>query len=115
MKLRGFDIDDLMILAMLLDEISVTNIGKKIHLTQPAITQRLTKMRRLIGFAVTIRVGNKVKLTQNGLGLAYAAREALILLLRSIPDSLGNGGSNVLVHYFLSKRGDRATNKNYDS
>ena len=115
MRLRGLDIDDLLILALLLDDISVTDIGKKIFLTQPAITQRLTKMRRLVGFAITIRAGNRLKLTQNGLSLCYAAREALIILLRSLPDHLGDGRGNVLVHYLLSKRGDRCTNESYDS
>jgi DNA-binding transcriptional LysR family regulator len=115
MILRGLDIDDLLILTMLIDGISVTGIGEKINLTQPAITQRLGKMRRLLGFAITIRVGQSVKLTNHGLPVAMAAREALIILLRSLPDSFSDWRRDVLVHYVLSKRGDRCANESYDS
>jgi DNA-binding transcriptional LysR family regulator len=115
MILRGLDIDDLLILTLLIDGISVTGIGEKINLTQPAITQRLGKMRRLLGFAITIRVGQSVKLTSHGLPVAMAAREALIILLRSLPDSFSDWRRDVLVHYVLSKRGDRCANESYDS
>lgn len=115
MILRGLDIDDLIILALLIDEFQVTEIGHKLNLTQPAITQRLSKMRRLLGFAVTIRIGRSVKLTSHGLPVAMAAREALIFLLRSLPDSISDWRRNVLVHYLLSKRSDRCTNESYDS
>jgi DNA-binding transcriptional LysR family regulator len=115
MILRGLDIDDLLILTLLIDGISVTGIGEKINLTQPAITQRLGKMRRLLGFAITIRVGQSVKLTNHGLPVAMAAREALIILLRSLPDSFSDWRRDVLVDYVLSKRGNRSTDERYDS
>lgn len=115
MILRGLDIDDLIILALLIDKISVTDIGNKLNLTQPAITQRLGKMRRLLGFAIVIRIGRGVRLTSHGLAVAMAARESLIILLRSLPDSLSDWRRNVLVHYLLSKRGDRCTNESYDA
>jgi DNA-binding transcriptional LysR family regulator len=115
MILRGLDIDDLLILSLLIDEISVTEIGDKLNLTQPAITQRLGKMRRLLGFAITIRIGRGVRLTSHGLPVAMAARESLIILLRSLPDGFGEWRRNVLVHYILSKRGDRCANESYDS
>jgi DNA-binding transcriptional LysR family regulator len=115
MILRGLDIDDLLILSLLIDEISVTEIGDKLNLTQPAITQRLGKMRRLLGFAITIRIGRSVRLTSHGLPVAMAAREALIILLRSLPDGFSDWRRNVLVHYILSKRGDRCANESYDS
>lgn len=115
MILRSIDIDDLIILALLIDEISVTEIGHKLNLTQPAITQRLGKMRRLLGFAIVIRIGRGVRLTSHGLSVAMAARESLIILLRSLPDSFSDWRRNVLVHYILSKRSDRCTNESYDS
>jgi DNA-binding transcriptional LysR family regulator len=115
MILRGLDIDDLLILTLLIDGFSVTEVGNKINLTQPAITQRLGKMRRLLGFAITIRVGQSVKLTSHGLPVAMAAREALIIILRSLPDSFSDWRRDMLVNYVLSKRGNRSTDERYDS
>lgn len=115
MILRGLDIDDLLVLSMLLDQYTITQIAQNVHLTQPAITQRLSKMRRILGFAVTIRAGRNIVLTQAGLPVALAARECLIILLRSLPDGLGDWRRHVLVDYVLSKAGDRSTNKSYQS
>lgn len=115
MILRGIDIDDLLILSLLIDKYSVTHIATKLHLTQPAITQRLGKMRRLLGFAVTIRLGRQIVLTQNGLAFAVAARESLIIMLSSLPDGFSDWRRHVLVNEVLSKRGDWATHKSYQS
>jgi len=115
MRLRGLDVDDLIILTLMLDNLSVTDIGKKIYLTQPAVTMRIAKMRRFLGFSLTIKLGRHLKLTQKGLPVALAARESLIMILRSLPDALSDWGSNSLVHHILSKRGDRCTNESYDA
>lgn len=115
MILRGIDIDDLLILTFLLEKYQITEIAHKIHITQPAVTQRLGKLRRIVGFAITIRSGRNVILTKNGLTFAIAAREALITLLRSLPDTFGNWRSNPLVNDVLSKAGDRTTNESYQS
>jgi hypothetical protein len=115
MILRGLDIDDMLILSLLIDKHSVTHIGTKLNLTQPAITQRLGKMRRCLGFALTIRLGRHIALTQNGLAFAIAARESLIILLCSLPDSFSDWRRHVLVNEVLSKRGDWATHKSYQS
>lgn len=115
MILRGLDIDDLLVLTLLIDKIPVTEVAKRLNLTQPAITQRLGKMRRVLGFAIVIRLGRGVRLTNHGLSVAIAARESLIILLRSLPDCFSDWRRNVLVNYVLSKRGDRGTNESYDS
>lgn len=115
MKLRGLDIDDLLVLVMLADGISVTEIGKRLFLTQPAISQRIVKIRRCLELAPTMKINRGLIMTQAGKVLATGALEALIILLRSLPDPLSHGRSNTLVHYVLSKRSDWATDKRYDS
>lgn len=115
MKLRGLDIDDLIVLVMMADEISVTEIAKKMHLTQPAISQRLSKIRNLTGVCIAYRSGRKMKMTTNGLILACGAKEALLTLLRSLPDPFSHVGGDSLVHYVFSKRGDWAAHKVQDA
>jgi len=115
MKLRGLDIDDLIILVMMADGISVTDIGKRMHLTQPAISQRLSKIRNLTGVCVAYRAKKYMAMTANGLVLAVGAKEALLTLLRSLPDAFSHGRSDSLVHYLLSKRGDWAAHERHDA
>lgn len=115
MKLRGLDIDDLIVLVMMADDISVTDIGKRLHLTQPAISQRLSKIRNVTGVCIAYRTGRKMKMTANGLVLAVGAKESLLTLLRSLPDPFSHVRSDALVHYILSKSGDWATHKRHDA
>ena len=115
MKLRGLDIDDLVVLVMLADGISVTDIGKRLFITQPAISQRLSKIRNLTGVCPAIKIGRNMKVTSQGMILAVGAKEALLILLRSLPDPFTHSGSDTLVHYILSKRGDWAAYESHDA
>lgn len=115
MKLRGLDIDDLVVLVMLADGVSVTDIGKRLFITQPAISQRLSKIRNLTGVCPAIKIGRNMKVTSQGMILAVGAKEALLILLRSLPDPFTHSGSDGLVHYILSKRGDWAAYESHDA
>jgi len=115
MKLRGLDIDDLIVLVMLADKISVTDIGKRMHLTQPAISQRLAKIRNMTGVCIAYKSGRSMRMTSNGLILAVGAKEALLTLMRSLPDPFSHVRSDALVHYLLSKRGDWAAYESHDA
>lgn len=115
MKLRGLDIDDLLVLVMLLDGKTVTETAKMLHLTQPAVSLRLAKIRTLTGVCVAIKVGKKMIMTSSGKVLAIGAREALFTLLRSLPDAFTYRGGDILVHYILSKRGDWAADECHDA
>lgn len=115
MKLRGLDIDDLIVLIMIDDGISVTEIAKKLYLTQPAVSQRLAKIRNLTGVCVAMKIGRGMMITSQGKVLCLAAKEALFILLRSLPDPLTYGGSDALVHYIFSKRGDWAAHESHDA
>lgn len=115
MKLRGLDIDDFIVLVMMADGISVTDIAKRLYLTQPAVSQRLAKIRNMTGVCIAYRSGRTMKMTSNGLVLAVGAKEALLTLLRSLPDPFSHVGSDALVHYLLAKRADWATHKSHDA
>lgn len=115
MKLRGLDIDDLLILIMLGDGLPVKDIAAKLNITQPAVSQRLVKIRTFTFVCPAIRCGRTIKITQAGEVLARGAKEALIILLRSLPDPFTYRGSDTLVHYVLSKRSDWAANEGYDA
>ena len=115
MKLRGMDIDDLIILVMLADKISITEIGKRLFLTQPAISQRVAKIRQVTGICVAMKIGRHLKMTQQGMILAVSAKEALITLLRAFPDPFTYGGGDALIHYILSKRSDWAAHESHDA
>lgn len=115
MKLRGLDIDDLLVLTMLEDDVSVTDIARKLCLTQPAVSQRIAKIRNLTGVCPAIKTGRKLTITSQGKILCLAAKEALFILLRSLPDAFTYGGSDALVHYIFSKRGDWAAHESHDA
>lgn len=115
MKLRGLDIDDLIVLIMIDDCISVTEIAKKLYLTQPAVSQRLAKIRNLTGVCVAMKIGRGMMVTSQGKMLCLAAKEALLILLRSLPDAFTYRGGDILVHYILSKRGDWAADECHDA
>lgn len=85
--IRGIDIDDLLILEMLLENVSVTESAKFLSLTQPAVSQRIAKMRQIFGDKILM---NR-KLTKKGRDLAEAAKKSIELIVGAFPDSLGDG------------------------
>lgn len=115
MKLRGLDIDDLFVLVMLDDGISVTEIGKRLYLTQPAISQRIAKIRRITEANPAMRINKTVKMTANGKIMAIGALDALTALLRSLPNPFSQTRSDALVHYIFAKASDRAAHKRDDA
>lgn len=112
MIFRGLDIDDLIILALMGNGITVTKCGKLLNLTQPAISQRIAKIRDTLNIVFYVRQGNNILLTREGKELCFAAKSSLSLLLGSIPNGLTDGGSQVLIHHMFGVGSNRTTNKN---
>lgn len=107
MKLRGLDIDDLLILVMIGDNITISDIGRSLNITQPAVSQRLVKIRQFTKVCPAIRInGRYLQLTTQGKLLSAAAAKALLCLLRGLPDPFENIGDERLVKYILSKESD---------
>jgi DNA-binding transcriptional LysR family regulator len=115
MKLRGLDLDDLVVLAMLGDDISVTKIGHYLYITQPAVSQRIRKIEDLLGIKIVYRNSRSLKLTRDGNTVSAAAKQSLVMLMHSIPNPLSNGRSNPLVDYILSISRNGTANECYDS
>ncbi len=85
-QLRFLSIDDLLILMHLSQEgMSVTDVAKRLKLTQPAVTQRLRKMEDAFGQKIIERKGRGVQLTTFGRGISERATLALSALSGDTP------------------------------
>ena len=63
MLLRNIDLNLLVVLDALLTEKHVTRTGVRLHLSQPAISHSLNKLRVLLDDPLLIRQGNEVVLS----------------------------------------------------
>jgi len=86
-KIRGIDTDDLILLDLLMNNVSLTNSAKSLCITQPAASQRLAKMRQIFDD----KIYENKKLTKKGRELANAAKCCIDLLVGTFPDSLSDG------------------------
>jgi len=62
-NLGGLDLNLLVTLDALLDERNVTRAGQRVHLSQPAASAALAKLRRHFGDELLVRVGRDYQLT----------------------------------------------------
>ena len=86
--LRNIDLNLLVVLDALLTEKHVTRTGARLHLSQPAISHSLSKLRVLLGDPILIRQGSEVVLSALAQNLQAPLKEILsqieILLGKSI-------------------------------
>ena len=83
-KLRFLDIEDLYLLIHLSEGLQVSQVASKMHVTQPAISQRLMKINGGLGFRVHIVSKGVVVITDKGKLLAEAAKSCIEILEKSI-------------------------------
>lgn len=76
------------VLVALLEERHVTRAGDRIGLSQPATSNALSRLRRVLDDELLIRDGNTMRLTQRAIEL----REQLTPVLASLGRILDNGG-----------------------
>lgn len=79
-QLRLLNVDDFMILRALREGLSITAIGHRLGLSQPAITQRVRKMEEAFGHKILNKDGRGIKLSPDGHRIALQAIEALSAL-----------------------------------
>lgn len=79
-KLRYLDIDDLYALRFLGSGCNVTDTAKYMTLSTPAITQRVHKIEKALGFTLQDRTAFGTKLTGKGMILAGVAGVVLGVL-----------------------------------
>lgn len=83
--LRTIDLNLLVVLDALLSEKHVTRTGERLHLSQPAISHSLSKLRTLLDDPLLIRNGNEVVLSV----LAENLRAPLKEILRQVEGVFG--------------------------
>lgn len=87
---RGLDIDDLFILGILAEGHTMSGAAKILNLTQPAVSQRIKKIKAFLNCDILAKNGVRCVLTARGMEIAKAAREAVVLLDRTVPTNDGS-------------------------
>ena len=85
-QLRHLNFDDLLLLKLLLEGLSLTAIAKRLSLTQPAVTQKVRKMEDIFGTIFLKKSGRGLSLTEEGKAICTRAAGAVAIL-----DDLSNG------------------------
>jgi len=106
--------EDLAILVRVVDTGGVTRAAEALHIAQPAVTQRLRRLERVLGTPMVERKGRILGLTDAGRTVLPLARQVLQLLDR-IPAAIGEvqgllrgeivvGASTTVGEFILPKR-----------
>ena len=80
MRLSSIDLNLLVVFAAIHDEGSITRAASKLHLSQPAVSHSLARLRELFGDALFVRSGNAMVPTPLAKRIASPVREALHVL-----------------------------------
>ena len=115
MKFRGLDVDDFIVLALLGSGITVTEIGRRLHITQPAISQRLAKMKNFLGQEIVMRKSRGVVLTPYGRLISNSAKDIVLILIRSLPNPSSDRRCDTLIHDMFGKACDWTANERNDA
>ena len=83
MSLGGIDLNLLRALQALLDTRNVTRAGERLHLSQPATSAALAKLRRHFDDDLLVRVGRELQLTPLAQTLLPLSSEALVQVERT--------------------------------
>jgi DNA-binding transcriptional LysR family regulator len=78
MHLNKFDLNLLIALDALLQEKNVTRAAERVHVSQPAMSAALQKLRDYFSDPLLVRAGRELCLTPRGLSLVEPVREALL-------------------------------------
>jgi DNA-binding transcriptional LysR family regulator len=78
LELRRFDLNLLITLDALLHERNISRAAEKLHISQPAMSAALRKLREYFNDSLLLRVGRNLELTPHGLSLVEPVREALL-------------------------------------
>src|SRR5271155_282631 len=90
MNLASTDLNLLIALEALLDEEGVGRAGRRIGLSQPAMSHALQRLRNLMEDELLVRVGGRMQLTARAESLRYPIRD----VLQRVHDLLTNDAFN---------------------
>src|SRR5688572_15816404 len=74
MNLSGTDLNLLFVLSVVLEEQSVTRAARRLHVTAPAVSNSLARLRALLGDPLVVRSGRGLVPTPRGRGPCSAIR-----------------------------------------
>lgn len=80
MHLNRFDLNLLVALNALLDEKSVTRAAERVHVSQPAMSGALQRLRENFNDQLLVRVGRNMELTPRAKDLVQPVREILLAI-----------------------------------
>jgi LysR family nod box-dependent transcriptional activator len=86
MDVRNVDLNLLIALDALLAERSVTRAGRRLGLSQSAVSGSLARLRRVFGDPLMVRVGRDLELTPRAEALIEPVREILGLVTRTLEE-----------------------------
>lgn len=78
MRFHGLDLNLLVVLDVLLDEQNITRAGERLHLSQPATSAALSRLRSYFEDDLLVQIGRKMVRTPMGETLAQPIRDLLI-------------------------------------
>ena len=78
MRLSGFDLNLLLALDAMLHHKNVTRAAEHIHISQPAMSGALHRLREYFGDELLVRVGRDLELTPRGQSLLEPVRNTLL-------------------------------------
>lgn len=78
MNLRQFDLNLLLALDVLLKERNVTRAAERLHLSQPAMSGMLSRLRLAFGDELLVRVGRSLEPTEFAAGIANRVHECVL-------------------------------------
>lgn len=84
MHFKGLDLNLLVILDALLEEKSVTRAAERVHVSQPAVSAALAKLRRHTGDELLEKVGRDFHLTPRAQAMIKPVKEILIQIESTI-------------------------------
>lgn len=84
MNLRRIDLNLLTIFDAIIAEGSITKAAARLGMTQPALSNALTRLRRQVDDPLFVRVGNRIVPTPRAEALAVPIRQALELAERAL-------------------------------
>ncbi|WP_321390607.1 LysR family transcriptional regulator [Emcibacter sp.] len=84
MHFKGLDLNLIVILDALLDEQSVTRAAERVHVSQPAVSAALAKLRQHTGDEILEKVGREFVLTPRAQAMIKPVKELLIQIESTI-------------------------------
>lgn len=76
-NLAAFDLNLLVVFDAMMEERNVTRVGRRIALSQPAVSASLNRLRQALGDELFVRKANRMEPTPRALELAGPVRQAL--------------------------------------